>query len=372
MKWLIVKQKESLSEYSYATYIYNMIADDFFYKGIPIIELIEEEKFDPVNETSDVLYVINAPDGNELQLKIWYSLTIPKILKRLQIEKAIYLNGMIGSYKLIRQPQIMLLFGTEYFVQPKHVSHWQQVSFKKIAKNVSHASMCFTYSSAAVDILSNILSEHIACHIRTLPPAPRSIFRMLTWEEKQEAKKKYASGCEYYLLKAGEKTIDEVVSYLKAFSYFKKWQNSSMKLVIMINNKIVQSEKFKTLFSTYYFRDDVLFIGEMQREDFHLLLGAAYAFLMLTGFDSDLLYIVEAIQCGTPVITLESPSLHEIAKDAPYYLLGTTSDNIAQSMMAMYKSERMRTTHIEKGLEIALHFNYEATKAQLMSWLHNV
>lgn len=373
MRWLIVKQKESLNEYSYATYIYNIIADDFFYHGYPIIELIEEDKFIPQQDVSDILYVLNAPDSKEMLIKLWYSVTLPKIVKRLQADKIIYLNGMLGPYKLIRQPQVMLLFGMDYFVNPKIANKWQQLSLKRLAKNVEHATLSFTYSHSAINTLTTVLSDTLACHIKTIHPTPRAVFRTLTWKEKEAAKEKYAAGNEYFLLKSSSCNASEIILYLRAFSYFKKWQKSAMKLVLLVSEEITEDEDFKNTFSSYVFRNDVFFIGEMQRGDYHLLLGAAYGFLMLTGRDSDLLYIVESLQCSTPVLTYDSPSVKELAEDAPYFLLGKSFTDIAQGMIAMYKSERMRATHIEKGLEIAgRDFNYEATKEQLLSLLNNM
>ncbi|HEY0299518.1 MAG TPA: glycosyltransferase [Arachidicoccus sp.] len=370
MPWLIIKQKESLSEYSYATYIYNIIADDFMSRSFPVIELMDEEQFTPHDNAKDALYVMNAPDSKEMLIKLWYSVSLPKIVKRLQIEKVIYLNGMIGPYKLIRQPQIMLLFGTDYFVNPKIATKWQQLSLKRIAKNVEYATLSFTYSNSAIDTLTTVLSESLSCNIKTLQPVPRPIFSVLSWDEREKAKEVFAEGEEYYLLKSASNDVNEIVVYLKAFSYFKRWQKSSMKLVLLVSEELTENEKFKDTFSTYLFRNDVFFFGEMAREDYHLLLAAAYGFLMLTSRDSDLPYLVEALQCGTPVLTYALASITEISNDAPYFLLGKTYNEIAQGMIAMYKSERMRTTHIEKGLEVAGHFDFSATRQKLISWLN--
>ncbi|ANI88593.1 hypothetical protein A9P82_04390 [Arachidicoccus ginsenosidimutans] len=370
MQCLIIKQKESLSEYSYATYVYNIIADEFLARGNTLIEVIDEENFVPLDDVSkDVLYVVNAPDNKEMMMKLWYSISLPKIIKQLRADKIIYLNGLLGSHKLIRQPQIMLLFGTDYFVNPKNATKWQQLSLKKIAKNVTYASLVFTYSESAIDTLATILNSCLSAKIKTLYPLPRKIFSVLNWDEREKAKAAFSNGEEYFLLKSSGDDITEIVLYLKAFSYFKKWQKSSMKLVLLASEELLNNAKFKEIFSTYHFREDVVFYSQMAREDYHLLLAAAYGFLMLTGRDSDLPYLLESFQCGTPALTYTSNSIKEIADDAPYYFLGKSYTDIAQGMIAMYKSEMMRATHIEKGLAVAATFDYDANKQKLMNWI---
>lgn len=370
MRWITVKQKESLNEFSYATYIFNIIADDFLSHGGVVSELEDDEKIDThCYGKRDTLYVINAPDDNEIMMKLWYAVHLPKIVKQLNVEKVIYLNGLLGSHKMIRQPQIMMLFGMEYFINPKKATRWQQLSLKRIAQNVTNASLVFTYSASAIDTLGTILNVGLSAKIKTFQPVPHDSFKVLSWGEKESTKEKFSNGCEYFLLKSSGEHIEEILTYLKAFSYFKKWQKSSMKLILLVDAKIINNVIFKEMLGTYYFREDIILFSEMSRAEYHLLLASAYGFLMLTDRDSDLPYVLEALQCNTLVMTFDSPSIRELTKNAPYFIEGKSFSEIGQAMIDVYKSENMRLAHIQNGLYISSNFSYESNKNILMNWL---
>ncbi|WP_429732362.1 hypothetical protein [Arachidicoccus sp.] len=370
MRWMTVKQRESLNEFSYATYIYNIIVNDFLSRGGIVCELQDDEKLNThTYGKRDTLYVVDAPDDNEIMMKLWYAVHLPKIIKQLNVEKIIYLNGLLGSHKMIRQPQIMMLFGMEYFINPKKATRWQQLSLKRIAQNVTNASLVFTYSASAIDTLGTILNVGLSAKIKTLQPVPHDSFKILSWEDKELTKEKFSKGCEYFLLKSSGDNIDEILIYLKAFSYFKKWQNSSMKLIMLMDVKIINNIVFKEMLDSYYFRDDIILFSELSRSEYHLLLASAYGFLMLTGRDSDLPYVFESLQCNTLVMTFDSPSIRELAKDAPYFIEGKSFSEIGQAMIDVYKSENMRLVHIRNGLHISSSFSYESNKNILMNWL---
>lgn len=373
MQWLLIKQLESLSEYSYATYIYNLIADDFLVrKGI--IQELETETGEAVvhSMNKDVLYVVNAPDSNEVVMKLWYSVYLPKLVKQLMVDKVIYLNGLLGPHKKIRQPQIMLLFGMDHFVQPKRAYRWKLLSLKKIAQNVEVASLVFTYSDAAIDTLATILSSTLTSKIRALHPNPHPIFQPMTREAQAAIKDKYSGGEEYFLLKTSGEEINDIRLYLKAFSHFKKWQKSAMKLLVLADEHLVQNNALSTMLSSYYFRDDVLVFSTLSREDYHPMLASAYGFLLLTEKDSDLAYVLEAMQCGTPVMTFTTPSVREIAGDAPFFIEKKEMESIGQAMIDVYRSENVRKVHVDNGLEMAESFDFKKTNQTLIEWIDSV
>jgi glycosyltransferase involved in cell wall biosynthesis len=51
-------------------------------------------------------------------------------------------------------------------------------------------------------------------------------------EQKQNIKDSFADGREYFLFMGGNHPIKNLVGLLKAFSLFKRWQKSNMKLIV--------------------------------------------------------------------------------------------------------------------------------------------
>lgn len=98
----------------------------------------------------------------------------------------------------------------------------------------------------------------------------------MEWEEIEQIKEKYASGTGYFLYAGPVYPPDLLITLLKAFSHFKKWQQSNMKLVLAgpINRK---TKKLKEKLATYKYREDVIIIEGPAAEAIDELTAAAFA-----------------------------------------------------------------------------------------------
>ncbi|HJU46093.1 MAG TPA: hypothetical protein VJ647_04870 [Chitinophagaceae bacterium] len=98
----------------------------------------------------------------------------------------------------------------------------------------------------------------------------------MEWEEREQIKEKYAGGTEYFLYTGPVYPPDTLVILLKAFSHFKKWQQSNMKLVLAgaVNRK---TKQLKEKLATYRYREDVGIIEDPADETLHELTAGAYA-----------------------------------------------------------------------------------------------
>lgn len=98
----------------------------------------------------------------------------------------------------------------------------------------------------------------------------------MNWEEKEQVKDTYTGGREYFLFAGDIFPPDHIIILLKAFSHFKKWQLSNMKLVLAgkANKK---TAKLKDKLTTYKYREDVVIIENPSPDISDTLLQAAYA-----------------------------------------------------------------------------------------------
>jgi hypothetical protein len=146
---------------------------------------------------------------------------------------------------------------------------------------------------------------------------------------------------------------------MKAFSIFKKWQKSDLKLVVSF--KIERDPSLLKEVSSYKFRNDVLFIDPA---DFQNVLPAAYN-LLVTGktLNSSLL----AMQRGVPVIHAENEA-SSILSGAAVYSLRNEKD-LGSKMMEMYKDEHFRDDCIARGYDVSAHFSISSTHAQFWKLL---
>ena len=77
--------------------------------------------------------------------------------------------------------------------------------------------------------------------------------------------------------------------------------------------------------------------------------------------------ILEAMACGTPVITSDTSSMPEVAQGAAWLIDPTQPNEIAVGIEKLLLDDHLRTNQIEKGLIRAADFSWENTARQVLT-----
>jgi glycosyltransferase involved in cell wall biosynthesis len=176
---------------------------------------------------------------------------------------------------------------------------------------------------------------------------------------KESVKEKYAEAKEFFLCPGIFNAEDEFKNLLKAYSHFKKRQQSSFKLMILSD----LNQPFLKTIENYKYRDDVIVNSDMLNEH-ELIFAAAYAIILPFSQKSDVAIALKAMMCNVPVITIRDSPAGEVAKDAGLYAENEIKD-IGEKMMQLYKDENLRYSLIQKGTELVKDFSKKALADQL-------
>ncbi len=110
-------------------------------------------------------------------------------------------------------------------------------------------------------------------------------------------------------------------------------------------------------------RGRVRFLGYVPRQDLPALYSGATVFVypsLLEGFG---LPVVEAMACGSPVITSDNSSLKELAGDAARLVDPLRVESIREALEDALEDASLRSTLSLRGLERARHYSWESTAA---------
>jgi glycosyltransferase involved in cell wall biosynthesis len=110
--------------------------------------------------------------------------------------------------------------------------------------------------------------------------------------------------------------------------------------------------------------DRIILTGFVPDEDLAPLYSGAIAFLYPSLYEGFGLPPLEAMQCGTPVITSNNSSLPEVVGDAALMVDPKDTEALCQAMLDIYKNEALRTKLSQASLERAKMFNWEKTTGQ--------
>jgi hypothetical protein len=195
---------------------------------------------------------------------------------------------------------------------------------------------------------------------------------LLDWTEKDQVKEKYAGGKEFFLVQQGRLTSHLLINVLKAFSLFKKRQQSQLQLLIPLV-AIDKLSAFEKKLAAYKYREDVRILPNLHRDEIPSLIASAYAIIDPASHSHSRAYSLQAFESQTPlIISKTSETLVWTGEDAALVVDMEAPETIAAQMMLLYKDEHLRSRLVAAGnarLEI---FNWENAAEQLSLCLEAV
>lgn len=117
-------------------------------------------------------------------------------------------------------------------------------------------------------------------------------------------------------------------------------------------------------------KERIISTGFVPDEALPALYGGAVAFVYPSLYEGFGLPPLEAMQCGTPVITSNTSSLPEVVGDAGIMVDPADGDALCQGMLELYRSPELRREMSRKGLLRAAEFSWERTVRETISAYH--
>jgi len=300
--------------------------------------------------------LVRKEPASTSSLLLFSSVTLPSLLKKIQAE-VVY---QVAGYGCITGNIEQVLFVNKALSSKALVV---KKSLQKASKIVVGSEILQNELSIKLQISNPIA---IGSKFQTITGAAHSLFKPLNYIETNVVKDGYADGREYFLAVASAFSFHEFINLLKAFSAFKKWQKSSMKLIVLghiADYKNQLSEKI----ATYKYREDVELLDSEPLDVEAKLFGAAYAVLSFASESQYYLPILQAFQANVPVICLENTSFSEAINNAVLTVEKDDVETIANQMKLLYRDENLRSQKIAAGQALSELHTYDNTYQQLQS-----
>ncbi|MDE3249029.1 MAG: glycosyltransferase [Bacteroidota bacterium] len=171
-----------------------------------------------------------------------------------------------------------------------------------------------------------------------LPVVLPGVAQPLSWTAEESIKTQYTAGKSFFLYVGVLGESGGVIDLLKAFSVFKKWQQSNMQLVLTgyaSQDTNVLAEKLES----YKYRQDVIILRNLPLEEVTKLVAAAYALVYpsTSGFP---LGCYAATQWGKALIAADSSVNRATAARAEWVAAGEINEAFSTAMIAVYRDEQ--------------------------------
>ena len=293
---------------------------------------------DRLQEQNFLLHIVIPATGGFL-LKYWYNVKLPSIFKKYSIDKTLCLYGSCtssGIEQILFFPDIFLLKAA------KTMLPWQQFAFNRLKKSTAVAKHVITYSQQAKKLLEETTASD-SKKIIVLPYTVSELFKPLEWHDKLYIKSRFAENKEFFAAVLHGNDEKKFTELLKAFSKFKKWQQSSMQLILLPKEESFSSAIEEKL-DLYKYRDDVKLVNNADKKETADLIASAYALLHVAAADAELLPVTAALQSATPVLAFYTESLFEYCGDAAVLIKEPGYEALGNELIHLYKNETVRGT----------------------------
>jgi len=190
--------------------------------------------------------------------------------------------------------------------------------------------------------------------LQYVPPALPEVIaaNALSWTETESIRTQYTGGREYFLFTGDIDAPHKLVELLKAFSLFKKRQQSNMQLVLA-GYDTPWTDSFEDKLATYKYRGDVVLLKDLEWKETVRLAAAAYAMVYPSVSDTLPLAPLLALQAGVPLVASGIPVVRALGDVAEWVGNDRLEDGFSQAMMRLYKDESYKQQLVQQAKQFA-------------------
>lgn len=267
--------------------------------------------------------------------------------------KQIYIFPNYSSWPTIKSPSVPIIYDLSFVLHPEFSEDRNREFLCK------QALLSAKRSKRIITISKNSKAE-IAHHYEIdeknidiiYPIIKSSHFYQRTHAEINHVRAKYGIYDKYVLFVGNIEPRKNLTGLLKAYSMLDKEDLEKFAL-LLVGAKGWKDEEIHSQIKGL--RDKGLKIiqpaGWVTDEDMPAIISGAVAFVYVSKYEGFGIPPVEAMFCGTPVITSDNSSLPEAVGKAAIQVNADDSEEIKNALARLLKSSTLRTEQIKLGLE---------------------
>lgn len=182
----------------------------------------------------------------------------------------------------------------------------------------------------------------------------------------QKVLDKYDIKVPYILFLSSLKPNKNVEGLIKAFSMISNKHNL---ILVIAGKKGWQYDAIFSLVKELQITDRVIFTGFVEEHEAPILMSMAKAFVLPSFHEGFGIPVLEAMACGTPVVTSNIASLPEVGGNAAVYIDPGNINSIAQGIEIAIGKNRSKL--VKAGLEQVKLFSWSKTAQEVINTLEN-
>ena len=294
---------------------------------------------------------------------IWQQIVLPSQAKKSKAD-ILHSPAMISPVRSTI-PTVLTVFDTCIVSSPQSFPLWQRtITNKFLPTCIERADRIIAISHFTKREILRIYPDTPADKIIVTWLGVNPRFRILNEESKLTVRKKYNLGKPFILSVSSSNPRKNLKTLIDAYSKIQDQIDHDLVLTGEYNWK---SNELYKLVVELGLSDRVKFTGYLPAEDLPVLYNLADLFVLPSLYEGFGLPPIEAMACGTPVITSNVTSLPEVVGDAAITLDPLNLELLAQTMRNLIMNDTERATLRNKGIERAKLFTWEKCACETLA-----
>jgi len=206
--------------------------------------------------------------------------------------------------------------------------------------------------------------------IKVIYSGINSELQIMNYESRiMEVKEKYNLPENYILYLGTLEPRKNIIGLIKVFEKFKKGGGIfDIKLVIAGSKGWLYEDIFKAIENSPA-KNDIIFTGFIDDEDKSILYSQAELFIYPSFYEGFGFPPLEAMACGTPVITSNFSSLPEAVGDAAITINPYNLDELYRAMEMVLNDEKLKNILIAKGFQQTKKFSWQKCARESLDFI---
>jgi glycosyltransferase involved in cell wall biosynthesis len=176
--------------------------------------------------------------------------------------------------------------------------------------------------------------------------------------EAEEVRRRFGVSRDFLLAVGSLQPRKNMVRLIRAYARLRSEREDFKAQLVIVGRKLWLASKIFDEVKRQRWADDVILTGYVADEDLPRLYRAARAFVYPSLFEGFGLPPLEAMACGTPVVTSDVSSLPEVTGAAALLIDPTDERALANALIEIVNNESLRAELREKGVAQAKKFTW--------------
>ncbi len=303
--------------------------------------------------------VISPPARHPILWYLWFEWSLPNVLKVIKPDVFVSPEGYLTLRTDIPQVNVMHDIAYEHYPEtvPWLVRKYYRYYFPKFARKAKVVATVSEFSRQDIIKYYQIPAEKI----KVVYNGINENFHEVPETEKLQTRQKWSSGKPYFVFVGGLQPRKNLQKLIEAFIIFKERSASDFKL-LLVGKSAYKSNELEAFSRQSIYAEDIIFTGRVESQaELNKIISASYAMTYVSVFEGFGIPCLEAMKCGTAVITSNTSSMPEVCGDAALYVDPHNIESIADGLFKLASDKNLREELIVLGKIQSQKFSWQKT-----------